>query len=139
MRITPKQYAQTLYEITDGQSKPEIEKSVAGFARYIYKERKLKLADKIIEQFGKIYNQQKGIVEAEIVSRKKLDEATSKKIKHFVKERYLAYRQAGQAKEVVVKNIIDENIKGGVIIKVGDEIIDGSVRGRLGELRKVLT
>lgn len=131
MRITAKQYARTLYELTEGKSKSEIEELIAGFARYIYKERKLALADRIIEQFGKIYSQQKGIVEVEIVSRKKLDEATSKKIKHFVKERY-------QAKEVVVKNVVDENIKGGVIIKVGDEIIDGSVRGRLGELRKVL-
>ncbi|MDI6777900.1 MAG: ATP synthase F1 subunit delta [Patescibacteria group bacterium] len=132
MKITTKQYAQTLFDLTDGKSKPEIEKSVADFARYIYKERKLALADKIIEQFGKIYNQRKGIVETEVTSRKKMDETTSKKIKHYVKEKY-------QAKEVIVKNIVDESAKGGVVIKVGDEIIDGSVRGKLGELRKVLT
>ena len=46
MRITAKQYAQTLYDLTDGKSKPEVEKSVADFARYIKKERKLKLSGK---------------------------------------------------------------------------------------------
>ena len=132
MRITAKQYAQTLYDLTDGQPKTEIEKSIADFASHIHKNRKLKLAGKIIESFRKIYNKEKNIIEAEVVSRQKLDEAFVKKVKHFVKEKY-------QAKEVVLKNIIDESVKGGMIIRVGDEIIDGSVKGRLGELKKVLS
>ncbi len=132
MKTTAKQYAQTLYDLTDGQSKPEIQKSVAAFARYIYKERKLRLADKIIGQFGKIYDKNNGIVEAEIVTRKKLGEAELKKTKSYIKERY-------GAKEVIVKNIIDENIMGGVIVRVGDEVMDGSIAGRLGALKKILT
>lgn len=132
MRISAKQYAQTLYDLTDGKSKSEIEKSVADFARYICRNRKLKLADKIIEQFGKVYNQKKGIVEADVTSRKKLDEALVGKAKHYIKEKY-------QAKEVIINNIIDESVKGGVIIKVGDEVMDGSVAGRLRELKKMLT
>ena len=131
MRITPKRYAQVLYDLTDGKSKPEIEKSVADFALHMYKERKLKLADKIIEQFTAIYNKEKGIVEAEVVTREKMDEALEKKVKHFVKEKY-------DAKEVVLKNIIDESVKGGMILKAGDEVMDGSVAGRLGELKKIL-
>jgi len=131
MKISAKQYAQTLYELTEGKTKPEIEKSVADFARYIYKERKLKLAGKIIEQFGKIYNSEKGIVEAEVVTREKMDEALEKKIKSYIQKKY-------DAKEVVLKNIVDENIKGGMIVKIGDEVVDGSIAGRLGELKKIL-
>jgi len=131
MKISPKQYAQTLFDLADGKSRAEIEKSVADFARYIYGNRKLKLADKIIEQFGKIYNNKKNIVEAEVVSRKKLDNVGVKKIKHFVKEKY-------QTKEVVLKNTVDESIKGGIVLKVGNEILDGSLKGKLGELKKML-
>ena len=131
MRITPKQYAQTLYDLTDGKSKSEIEKSVADFARYIYKERKLKLSGKIIEQFGKIYNQKNGIVEAEIVTAEKLSAAVEKKVKKYIEKKY-------NAKEVVLKNAIDPKIKGGMIVKVGDEVMDGSISGRLGELKKIL-
>jgi len=132
MRITPKQLAQTLYDLTVGRSKPEIEKSVSAFARYIYRNRKLKLADRIAKQFATIYNQKKGIVEAQITTRKKLNEAELKKAKQYVQGKY-------GAKEVVLKNIADENVKGGFVLRVGDEVTDGSLRGRLGELRKILT
>ena len=131
MRITSKQYAQTLYSLTDGKSEAEIEKAVADFARYIYKGRKLKLAGKIIEQFGKIYNQKNGIVEAEVVTKEKMSEALEKKVKSYIEKKH-------DAKEVVLKNTIDENIKGGIIIRVGDEVMDGSIAGRLGELKKIL-
>jgi len=145
MRITDKQYAQTLYDLTDGKTNPEIEKAVVDFARYIYRNRKLKLADKIIEQFGKVYNQKKGIVEAEVVTAQKLESSLAHKVESYIKEKYLAYpayrtgrRQAGQAKEVILKNVIDKSVRGGLIIKVEDEVIDGSVKGKLEELRKVI-
>jgi F-type H+-transporting ATPase subunit delta len=131
MRISAKQYTQTLFDLTDGKSKSEAEKATVDFARYIYKERKLKLSEKIIEQFGKIYNQKNSIIEVEVVTREKMNEALEKKVKHFVKEKY-------NAKKVIVKNIVDDAIKGGMILKIGDEIVDGSVAGRLSELKKVL-
>ena len=62
MKITAKQLAQTLYDLTDGKSESEAEKSIGRFAEFIIKDRKLKLADKIIEQFGKIYNQKRELV-----------------------------------------------------------------------------
>ncbi|MDD5489735.1 MAG: ATP synthase F1 subunit delta [Candidatus Moranbacteria bacterium] len=132
MRISARQYAQTLYEMTDGKSKPEIEKSVVSFARYIYRNRKLGLAEKIIEQFAAIYNKKKGIVEAEVVTARKLPGPQMNKVKSFVKEKY-------QADEVVLKNTIDESIKGGMIIRVGEEVADGSVAERLGALKKILS
>jgi F-type H+-transporting ATPase subunit delta len=132
MRISAKQYAQTLYDLTDGKSKSEIEKSIADFARYMHKERKLKLSGKIIESFGKIYNSEKGIVEAEIVTAEKLSDALEKKIENYIKKKY-------KSEKVIIKNIVDPSIKGGMIVKSGDEVTDGSVRGRLGELKKILS
>jgi len=131
MRITAKQYAQTLFDLTDEKSKPEAEKATLDFARYIQKERKLKLAGKIIEHFGKIYNKKNGIVEAEVVTAEKLSAETERKVKDYIEKKY-------SAKEAIVKNIIDKNIKGGIVVKVGDEVMDGSIAGRLGELRKIL-
>jgi F-type H+-transporting ATPase subunit delta len=138
MRISSKQYAQTLYDLTDGKSKQEIEKTARDFACYLHKERKLKTAEKIIEQFAAVYNKEKGIIEAEVVTREKMDEGLEKKIKHFLKEKYPPADEAGQAKEVILKNSVGEDIKGGLILKVGDEVVDGSLLGRLGELKKIL-
>jgi len=131
MRISPKQYAQVLFDLTEGKTKPEIQKSVADFARYIYRNRKLALAGKIAEQFGKIYNEKKSIVDASVTTREKLGEAELKKMKQYVAKKY-------QAKDVVLKNIVDESVKGGFVLKVGDEVVDGSVKGRLEELKKIL-
>jgi len=41
-------------------------------------------------------------------------------------------------KQVEVKVIVDESIKGGVVARVGDTVIDGSVRRRLDQLRNSL-
>jgi F-type H+-transporting ATPase subunit delta len=131
MKITPKQYAQVLYDLTDGKSKSEIERSVADFACHIYKEGELKLADKIIGQFSKIYDRKNGIVEASIATAEKISDSTEKKLKDYIEKKY-------NAKKTILNNIVDESIKSGFVLRVGDEVMDGSVAGRLEELRKIL-
>lgn len=132
MKVSAKQLAQILFDLTDEKSRSEGEKSVADFARYLRKERKLKLAGKIIEQFEKIYNKKNGIAEAEVVTAEKISTEIEKKIKSHIEKKY-------HAKKAVLKSVVDEDIKGGVIVRVGDEVMDGSVRGRLEELKKTLT
>ena len=132
MKISPKQYAQTLYELTDGKSKSEIEKSVADFAGFLQRSGKLKISDKILDHFSNIFNQKQGIVEAEVMSRKKIDASELKEIEKYIRERY-------GAKEIVIENTVDEKIQGGIILKIGDEVIDGSVKGKLEELKKLLS
>ena len=34
--------------------------------------------------------------------------------------------------------MIDKNVKGGLIIRVDDEVMDGSVKGQLEKLRNIL-
>jgi F-type H+-transporting ATPase subunit delta len=131
MKISSKQLAQTLYDMTEGKSKSEVEKAVRDFGLYLAKNRKLKFAEKISQQFAAIYNKKNGIMDAEVVTQQEINETLEKKIKHFLKEKYLA-------KEVVLKNIVDKDIKGGMILKVGDEVLDGSVRGKLNRLKNIL-
>ena len=131
MRASAKQYGKVLYDLTDGKSKPEIEKSLAGFARYLRKERKLKLSGKIIENFAKFYDQKNGIVEAEIVTAEKISTEMEKKIKSYIEKKY-------KAKRVVVKNVVDPDIKGGMVLRIGDEVMDGSIAGRLNKLKSIL-
>lgn len=131
MRITSKQYAQTLYDLTDGKSEAETKKSVGYFVEFLVKSRKLKLAEKISEQFSHIYNKRHGIAKVEVTSARKLSEEITKEIRGFVKKKY-------KAEEVEFVIRIDEGLKGGIILKVGDEVIDGSVAGRLSELKKIL-
>lgn len=132
MKISPTQYATTLYELTQDKNKSEVDSVAKKFIEMLAKNNQLKIAGKIIEKFSGIYNQKNGIVEAGVVSREVLNNELSNKVSNYVSNKY-------KAKEVVIKNKIDENIKGGIIIKIGDEILDASVAGRLNSLKNILT
>lgn len=131
MKITATQYAKSLYEMTEQKSQNEIKDIIANFLKVLRKNRHLKLAKKIMEKFSEIYNQKNGIVEAEVTSREELGGEVRTKVRTYVRTKY-------QAKEVVLNNKIDLNIKGGIVIKVGDEILDGSVARQLQELKNIL-
>lgn len=52
------------------------------------------------------------------------------------RERLAKALNAATGKQVELKVIIDPSVRGGVVAKVGDTVIDGSVRGRLEQLRQ---
>jgi len=131
MKVSAKQYAQALYDLTGGKSEVDVSGLIIKFAEELKKGGQLKSTDEIIEKFNEIWNEQNGIIEAEVVSARELENSQACKTKSYIKEKY-------KAKKVVLKNIVDENIKGGIIIKVGDEIMDGSVAGKLRKLKESL-
>jgi F-type H+-transporting ATPase subunit delta len=132
MKISPTQYATTLFELTQDKNKSEVDSVTKKFINMLAKNNQLKMTEKIIQKFIEFYNQKNGIVEAEVTTREKISTEVSIKISNYVSNKY-------KAKEVVIKNKIDENIKGGIIIKVGDEILDGSVAGKLRSLEILLS
>ena len=132
MKASVQQYAKTLLELTENKSEKEISGIVVRFVEALDKNGQLKESGKIIEKFSELYNAKHGIVEAEIITRYKIQDTRYKQIEDFLKAKY-------KAKEVVIKNVVDENIKGGIIIKIGDEILDGSVANQLKKLKKELT
>ena len=131
MKATAMQYAKALYEATKDKNQKEIDGILADFVKLLAKNNQERLAGNISKKFGEIYNAENGIVEAEITSCEKLNEAIEKKIENYIKDKY-------SAKKVEINNKIDESIKGGIIIKVGDEIMNGSVERQLKELKSSL-
>lgn len=131
MKISPRQLAHTLYDLTEGKAESETKKSIGKFVDFLVKSRKLKLAEKIAEQFSQIYNKKHSIAEVEVMSAKKLSEESLKEIREFVRKKYKV-----KDTEFVIR--VDEKIKGGMILKVGDEVVDGSIAGKLSELKNIL-
>ncbi|MCX6763123.1 MAG: ATP synthase F1 subunit delta [Candidatus Moranbacteria bacterium] len=131
MKITPVQYAKALYESTRDKKHGEIDVIIGNFFQLLVKNNQTKFAPKIIGSFHKIWNKEGGIVEAEVITRNKIQDTITKQIEKFIKEKY-------KAEKVVINNKINENIKGGVIIKVGDEVMDGSISAQLANLKKQL-
>lgn len=130
MKASIKQYAQTLLDLTDKKSEQEILHIVGKFAEKLKAGGQIRNAGKIIEKFTELYNTKHRIAEVTVVTREKIKDM--EKVEKFVKEKY-------EAKEVIIRNIIDENIKGGIVIRVGDEVLDGSVANQLKRLKKILS
>lgn len=128
MKISIKQYAQALYELTLGKSESEVNIVVEQFAKELAKNNNIKLSAKIIEKFQEIYNKNNGIIVAQVTSVKSLDNDYLDKI-----EKYLINKYA--AKQVILTNKLDASIKGGIILRVEDEIIDASTINQLKNLK----
>ncbi|MFA5777096.1 MAG: ATP synthase F1 subunit delta [Parcubacteria group bacterium] len=131
MKISNTQYASALYESAKGKSQSEINEIVANFVKVLAKNNQIKNINSIISKFRDIWNKEEGIVEAEVASREKLDRELRVEIEKFVGKKY-------NTKNVEIKSIIDSDIKGGIIVRVGDEVMDGSVERQLADLKKKL-
>lgn len=131
MKITTKQYAQTLLDLTENKSEQEVLAIVQKFAEILKNDGQLKNTGKIMEKFSELYNAKHGIVEAEVVTRSEMVDGELRKIEEFIKRKY-------DGNKVEIRNIVDGKIKGGVVIKVGDEVIDGSVSAQLKRLKREL-
>jgi F-type H+-transporting ATPase subunit delta len=131
MKVSIKQYSQTLFELTSGKSEQEVLVIVAKFAEALKKDGQLKNAGKIMEKYSELYNISNGIVVAEITTRYKIQDTRYKEVESFIKSKY-------KAEKVEISNIVDESIGGGIVIKIGDEIIDSSISGKLERLRREL-
>ena len=72
----------------------------------------------------------KNILSAKVVTVNKLETAQVEKIKKSLKQI--------TDKEVSIDEEIDKSIIGGIIIKIGDTIIDGSIKGKINSLSQEL-
>lgn len=77
--------------------------------------------------FEKAYKEEKNILEASAVTAIPLSEDELEKIKSMLSEKY--------QKTVILDNTVDESIIGGMILYVGNTMLDASVRSKLNGLK----
>lgn len=83
------------------------------------------------DAFVELIDAYEGVVEATITASTVLDDATVQQITDsFAKQ---------LGKRVRAKNNVDSSLLGGVVVRIGDRLYDGSVKGRLDRLSKNLT
>ena len=132
MKVSTIQYARTLLELTENKSQEEILVVVKKFAEILKENGQIKNTARIMEKYAELYNAAHGIVVAEVVTGSDMGQETSDKVRKFIAEKY-------NVKDVEMNVVVDEKIQGGIIIKVGDEILDGSVSGQLKKLKNILS
>ncbi len=132
MRISSKQYAQALLEtLKQEEDKKNIDKILDQFVQVLAQNNDLSQKEQILRVFNRIWNREKGIVEAEIISAYPVSKELSKKLKEVIN------KEVGD-KQVFIKEKTDSSIKGGVVIKFDDKIIDASLKERVKQLKNHL-
>lgn len=85
----------------------------------------------IINYFNELYNSSKKIMEGTAISAVELNDAQLGKIAKSCAQKY-------NFSQVKLHNEVDKSIIGGVILKIDDKVIDGSVKNRLKKIRAQL-
>ncbi len=100
------------------------------FVRLLVDNKRLAAMPEIVRLFEEIKAVQEGVLEAKITT---AFELTAEQINGLVAA---LERRFGQ--KVTATQEVDKDLIGGVIISVGDEVLDASVRGKLAELASTL-
>lgn len=99
-------------------------------ARLLLRKGRFHLAPRIAEQYRALLNEYRGIATARVASAVPLTEEQVEAIARRL--------SAMTGRSVVVETSVDPSIIGGIVARVGDQLIDASVRGRLEALKKRL-
>ena len=110
---------------------PDVPPTVRNFLEILARRDRLDLVPDIAAQFRRLANEHRGIAVAQVTTAVPLDAAQ--------RELVAARLSARFGKQVTLEERVDPSILGGVVAQIGDDVIDGSVRGRLERLRRSLT
>lgn len=129
MSFTPKQYANALYKILEEAKEEQFSDVVDSFARLMVENGDSNNIEEIVNNFQEIWNDNKNIVEAEIITVHELNEGMMDILRDYIKT-------TTGASEVFLEQKVDESILGGVVIKYKDKILDASLKKEIQELKK---
>jgi F-type H+-transporting ATPase subunit delta len=93
--------------------------------------RRMHILPALETEFHALLNERKNIVSATLTSADKLSDNAVADIKARLTE------HLGSKLELDVK--VDPTLLGGVVLKLGDQVIDGSLKGKLASIEKMLT
>lgn len=82
----------------------------------------------VYTNFKKLVDEYKGIKTAYATTAIKMSESEVKELEAKLSAKYNL--------KVIVENMVDESIIGGVYLKIDDEVIDGTIKGNLEKIQK---
>ena len=98
--------------------------------RLLRRKRRLSLGASIASYFHELWDDERGVARAQVRSAVELDDDQRRRIAEQLSRR--------TGKTVAVEVALDPELLGGAVIRIGDQLIDGSTRGRLRRLREQL-
>ena len=123
---TPEGKAQMLVELLG----EELSDKGRNLVRLLADNKRLELTPEIAPLYEELKDAFLRTLEVEVVSARRINKADLESLQKKLAARY--------EKEIVLTSRIDKRLLGGAVIRAGDEVIDGSIRGRLDRLADTL-
>lgn len=100
------------------------------FLSFLCEKKRIDIILQIIEEFQILYKEERKITDATIESVTPLSEGQVSDIREYLEERY--------KKKFQIETLVNENLIGGFLIRIGDIVIDKSVKYHLEQLELTL-
>ena len=120
-------YARALFEATKDAKEEELDAIIKNFVKVLYKDGKMAKVEKIMDEYIRYEKSEKGIKNIEVTSAFPINKNIKNLIKNYI------------GAEVEMEEKIDENMLGGIKIKIGDKIFDAGLKTKLLNLKQSLT
>jgi F-type H+-transporting ATPase subunit delta len=108
--------------------KADVKGLAANFLKLVATKRRLFAVREMIRDYGKLLDAHKGVKRAEVTVAEPLGEAHLAALKEALRE-----VSGGQSVELSVK--VDPSIIGGLVVRLGSRMVDGSLRTKLNTIR----
>jgi F-type H+-transporting ATPase subunit delta len=108
-----------------------LSKDFVNFIHVLADNKRLGLLSHIAEQYYALKSQQEKTVDVEITTAYALSDAEIAKLSKALASKL--------ERAVELTSHVDQSLLGGAVIRAGDTVIDGSVRGRLAKLAETIT
>jgi F-type H+-transporting ATPase subunit delta len=125
--LTGEQRAKTLLDVCGDA----LGDKARNFIRVLAENKRLELLPNIQLQFEQLKANQEKSVDVDVVSAFALDSGLTQKLTQALRGKL--------QREVIVNASVDSSLLGGVLVRAGDVVIDGSIRGRLEKLAQAMS
>ncbi len=125
-------------QLTAAQKKPLVDalkkdafQPVANLVQMVFDYGRMNDLVAIIDEFERRYDAHYQRVHADVVTAVQLDDSRKKELSSALAKRF-------GASEVILSESVDPSILGGVIVKTASQTLDGSVRTKIEQIRRLL-
>ncbi|WP_160151881.1 F0F1 ATP synthase subunit delta [Microbulbifer sp. ALW1] len=108
----------------------DFEQPQQNFIKLLAENHRLALLPEISELFEILKAEAEATLEVEVLSARPLSAEQTQRLTQALSKKF--------SREVHLHNAVDESLLGGAIVRAGDTVIDGTVRGRLAKLAEAM-
>jgi F-type H+-transporting ATPase subunit delta len=106
----------------------DADESLVNFAKLLIENHRMPVIFRIRKEYERLWDEENRVLAVEITSAIELDRATTENLGRTIGER------AGRKIELAAH--VNPDILGGIVVRVGNSILDASIRNRLEQLRR---